>query len=222
MEYPVHTEGKWLLISLLFHFSLFAVISLAVPETVPLSSVRAEEIITLKVDLSGHKGKKASWKKIPGAEVSEKADPSAQEMSEASEKDIPVITETFEKGVFSGEVSDDDALTGPGDARFSGSAVSPGGDSGFIRAKILIPLNPEYPRYAVSRGFEGEVLLDADIDPSGTPLNVDIYKSSGHKVLDKAALDSVTAARFTPARYMGKDIPDRLRIAVNFNLKDYR
>ena len=210
MVYPVHTEGKWILLSLLFHFSLFAVISLAVPGEMPLSSVRAEERITLKVDLSGQKVKKASQNKLSPAEVSEKAAPAAQVISEAAVKNFTDITKTFEKDIFSDE------------AAFSGPTGNRGGDAGFIRAKILIPLNPVYPRYAVKRGLEGEVLLDADIDPAGTPLNVDIYRSSGHKVLDKAALDSVIAARFTPASYRGKEIPDRLRIAVSFNLKDYR
>ncbi len=222
MVYPVHTEGKWILLSLLFHFSLFAVISLAVQEEVPVSSVRAEESITLKVDLSGQKVKKASRNKLSPAEVSEKTVTAVQAMSEAAVKDKPDITETFEKEVFSDEVTGDTVLTGSGETAFSGRTGRDAGESGFIRAKILIPLNPTYPRYAVKRGLEGEVLLDADIDPAGTPLNVDIYRSSGHTVLDRAAIDSVIAARFIPASYRGKEISDRLRIAVNFNLKDYR
>jgi protein TonB len=47
---------------------------------------------------------------------------------------------------------------------------------------------PEYPELARRRGYEGVVLLKADIDAQGFPVKVDIEKSSGHFLLDESAL----------------------------------
>jgi len=92
-------------------------------------------------------------------------------------------------------------------------------DTVFIRARSLYEIKPQYPLFAVRRGIEGQALIDAEIDSSGNAKNVDIYISSGHMVLDKAALECVKDARFIPASYLGKPVSDTLRIAVNFSLK---
>ena len=59
---------------------------------------------------------------------------------------------------------------------------------------------PVYPRLARLRGYEGTVLLDVEVLPSGRVGRIAALTSSGHDVLDRAALSSVRNWRFQPAR----------------------
>ncbi|MDX9801538.1 MAG: energy transducer TonB [Spirochaetia bacterium] len=217
MVYPAHTEIRWYIVSLLLHISLFALISLSLPEVAPAPAVRgSDERITLRVDLTGRKVKTA-----PAEEIQTEAAASDKAVAAGKAEVADTVTDKRETEI-SGVVSGDEVFPSASVNNSSGGGISGEEDSDFTKAKILTPLSPVYPRYAVRRGIEGNVLLDADIDPAGTPFKVDIFKSSGHTELDKAAVDSVRDARFLPARYRGKEISDRLRIAVNFTLKDYR
>lgn len=56
---------------------------------------------------------------------------------------------------------------------------------------ILCP-EPHYPRIARRRGLEGTVLLEVFIDASGVPLRVEVARSSGHRILDEAAVQKVS------------------------------
>lgn len=59
---------------------------------------------------------------------------------------------------------------------------------------------PRYPRKALRRGIQGSVLVKIFIDESGIPYDSKILKSSGHKILDDAALKGALDWRFKPAR----------------------
>lgn len=50
-----------------------------------------------------------------------------------------------------------------------------------------------YPSEARARGWEGEVTVLLILDPAGRILNAEVAASSGHEVLDRAALAAVTA-----------------------------
>ncbi len=97
-----------------------------------------------------------------------------------------------------------------------------GGQALFIKARALNDLVPVYPPHAVRKGIEGKVLIDADISMEGNPLNVTVHRSSGYRILDRAAIECVRDAEFVPASCMGKAVHDRLRIAVSFSLQDQR
>lgn len=79
---------------------------------------------------------------------------------------------------------------------------------------------PEYPRIARVRHLEGTVLLEVDVSSAGTPLEVRIWKSSGHQVLDRAALEAVRAWRFRPAHRGGRAEESTVRVPVTFRLVD--
>lgn len=80
-------------------------------------------------------------------------------------------------------------------------------------ARCPAPLFPDEARKA---GLAGTVLLRVEIDENGRPLAVAVRRSSGHEVLDQAALRAVRNWRFEPARSRGKTIGTRLEIPIRF------
>ena len=79
---------------------------------------------------------------------------------------------------------------------------------------------PSYPVSARLRGYEGIVLISAEILSEGRVGNVKIKSSSGYAILDQSALEAVRAWKFDPARKMGKPVPVRVDIPIRFVLND--
>ncbi|WP_417841005.1 TonB family protein [Terasakiella sp.] len=77
---------------------------------------------------------------------------------------------------------------------------------------------PKYPKIARKRGWQGRVVLSVHVDANGQPVDVQIAQSSGHKILDRAALKTVRKWTFKPARKAGFDIASKLRIPIRFDL----
>ena len=75
---------------------------------------------------------------------------------------------------------------------------------------------PIFPDHARKAGLAGTVLLLVEIDENGRPLTVTVRRSSGHEVLDQAALRAVWNWRFEPARFRGKTTGARLEIPIRF------
>lgn len=61
---------------------------------------------------------------------------------------------------------------------------------------------PIYPEAAILAGWEGEVLLRLHVASSGAVDRVDVVRSSGHPILDGAAVNAVSRWRGQPA-YLG-------------------
>lgn len=79
---------------------------------------------------------------------------------------------------------------------------------------------PPYPAMARRRRLEGEVLLRVRVDESGRPVEVEIERSSGHRVLDRSAREHVLARwRFQPALLGGRPVQAWARVPVNFRLE---
>ncbi len=91
-----------------------------------------------------------------------------------------------------------------------------------IKAKALLSKNaaPQYPRVARERGYEGDVLLEVAILSNGTCNNIRIIKSSGYRLLDRAAIKAVRKWEFTPAERNGKPFISTIQITVVFTLAD--
>lgn len=68
-----------------------------------------------------------------------------------------------------------------------------------------------YPPRARRNGWEGTVVLDVRVAPDGTCAEASILTSSGHDVLDKAALRMIRSARFSHG-------PGRVRQPISFSL----
>jgi protein TonB len=97
------------------------------------------------------------------------------------------------------------------------------GDSGRTsgRTKVLMGNNPrpEYPRLAREAGWEGTVVLLVEVMPDGKAGTVALHKSSGHSVLDDAAVEAVQGWRFKPAMYGNFPIMSVVQLPVRFDLK---
>jgi TonB family protein len=78
---------------------------------------------------------------------------------------------------------------------------------------------PRYPELARGRGHEGTVFVEADVDERGVPSAVRVRQSSGHTMLDEAAVAAVDKWRFRPALSAGKTVPRRVIVPIEFRLK---
>lgn len=77
---------------------------------------------------------------------------------------------------------------------------------------------PKYPKLARKRGWQGRVILSVHINEEGRPVHILIKKSSGHKVLDRAALKALKKWKFQPARKGGLRVASHLHIPIRFDL----
>ena len=64
--------------------------------------------------------------------------------------------------------------------------------------RMLVKDKPEYPPIAIRKHLEGVTGLDVCVDPKGRVTSVSLASSSGHDVLDQAALKWVHGMRFAP------------------------
>ena len=78
---------------------------------------------------------------------------------------------------------------------------------------------PRYPARAVRRGWQGRVILDVEVLPSGKTGLVRIVRSSGYRVLDKSARNTVKKWRFKAARRAGIPYRSKVRVPVQFRLE---
>ncbi len=77
---------------------------------------------------------------------------------------------------------------------------------------------PDYPMASKRRREEGEVRVAVTVGPDGRPLRVSLAKSSGHPLLDQAAVDAVRTWTFEPARASGVAVTSEVVVPVRFSL----
>jgi protein TonB len=109
-----------------------------------------------------------------------------------------------------------------------GSQTGPGTDAGpgvagneaeaDENVRTLSNPAPRYPELARGRGHEGTVLVEAVVDERGVPTGVRLKESSGHGLLDEAAVAAVKKWRFSPARSGGKTVSTRVIAPIEFRL----
>lgn len=96
-------------------------------------------------------------------------------------------------------------------------------------AGVLVPAEPryrdnptpEYPLPSQRRREEGVVLLSVVIEPDGSVARVSLKRTSGHQLLDEAALDVVRRRwTFEPARAGGVAIESTRDVPIRFSLSD--
>ena len=77
---------------------------------------------------------------------------------------------------------------------------------------------PEYPALAQDRGLQGQVILKVQVLASGRAAAVSVDKSSGHKILDDAAVKVVQGWTFDPAKRGQTPIDGWVKVPLNFKL----
>lgn len=78
---------------------------------------------------------------------------------------------------------------------------------------------PVYPRRAVKANQQGTVIVDATLNDAGLVMETKIFSSSGHELLDRAALAAVKEWQFKPASRNGSPVVSVVRIPVEFKLE---
>lgn len=111
------------------------------------------------------------------------------------------------------------ASTGtPGIALANGDGMA--GRSGRGAAPLADNPPPVYPRRARRRGYQGRVVLRVRVRANGSSAAIDVFKSSGYTLLDRAAVRAVRTWRFAPARRAGVAVPAVIAVPVRFRLED--
>ncbi len=78
------------------------------------------------------------------------------------------------------------------------------------------PLN--YPNRARKRGYQGITLVLISLDTAGRIEAVVLVQSSGHEILDKAAIKNVAKWQFHPVKHNGQLVKAQFEVPINFAL----
>jgi len=81
------------------------------------------------------------------------------------------------------------------------------------RGPVLIKVLPAYPYAARDQQLEGSGLYRLNIKPDGTVASVTVLKSTGHRLLDGAAVDAFRQWRFKPGALHA------LKLPITFSMK---
>jgi protein TonB len=85
-------------------------------------------------------------------------------------------------------------------------------------ASYLHNPKPDYPALAYRLKIQGEVILRVEVLENGLSGAVDLVRSSGHAMLDRAALDTVKNWKFKPAQRQGVAVRQLVEIPISFRL----
>jgi protein TonB len=97
--------------------------------------------------------------------------------------------------------------------------IPPSGPGETSRLEYASAPPPAYPREAMRRSLEGTVVLRVLVDVDGTPLSVEIKRSSGHSSLDEAAKRQVLKRwKFRPAIVDGRAVQVYGIVPLSFEL----
>lgn len=83
---------------------------------------------------------------------------------------------------------------------------------------VLSKPMPNYPRAARQRKMQGQVDLIVSINSDGAAQNVRVARSSGHDLLDKAAVKAAQGIRLKPYRINGVATPIQVKIQYLFKM----
>lgn len=111
------------------------------------------------------------------------------------------------------------AGTGLGDRTAEGSSAPPVAEASVdLPAKLIAGGTPSYTHEAEAAGIEADVPLEIVVDSAGSVISARALSHVGYG-LDEAALRSVRAYRFSPARRGGQALAVRMRWLMRFQLR---
>ena len=139
------------------------------------------------------------------AKTSDPAPAAAPSAQEAEAPPAPPATQTAPTITLSGTDS-------PSDARAWGDRIIPAAPDAVFHNRP-----PEYPQEAAMNGEHGTVILVIHISPAGTASGVDVTRSSGYVLLDRAAREAVSRWRFLPAVKDGQPVASDMTMGFVFD-----
>ena len=92
----------------------------------------------------------------------------------------------------------------------------PRGPERIQRGKLIMQVNPVYPKDAQRQGIEGPVKVHVVFSPEGTVTNVTFV--SGPQALATAAMDAVRQWRYSPTLFDGKPVETEDEVTIRFRL----
>jgi len=110
----------------------------------------------------------------------------------------------------------------PGDNNTADGIMAKTSHLGNVIAYPLYKENapPVYPEIARVRGYEGIVLVFAEILPDGRVGKIKIGKSSGYAILDQSAMTAVKPWKFEPAKKSGSPFTAWVELPIKFTLNN--
>ncbi len=88
------------------------------------------------------------------------------------------------------------------------------------KASYLNNPRPPYPMVARRMSWDGRVILNVEVLAEGACGAVSVLSSSGHEVLDNAAMNTVKTWRFIPAKRAGRAFTQWFKVPINFSLEE--
>jgi periplasmic protein TonB len=96
---------------------------------------------------------------------------------------------------------------------------APGQYLAVTQPSYLSRIEPDYPIEARRQHQQGAVTLALYINTLGSLDKVEVVKSSGHPLLDEAAVDAMKQSRFHPAYEGNVPVPSRAEVTMTFRLQ---
>lgn len=133
----------------------------------------------------------------------------------------PVITRRPEPEVMPKPSEPAAAPARPKPVAVKAAAVAPAVPAApaFIEARPTSNRPPHYPDLARRNGWQGLCLVRVSVSAGGRAVAVSLARSSGHGILDQAALTAVKRWKFTPRMVRGTSAESTVEVPVNFSLR---
>jgi len=97
----------------------------------------------------------------------------------------------------------------------SGSSITqPGFSAGYLHNPL-----PQYPALARRLKLQGVAIVRVLVNSTGHPENIKLIESSGARILDNAAEDTVKSWTFVPARNGSKPVSSWVDVPIRFRLE---
>lgn len=143
-------------------------------------------------------------------------------VEEDAPEEMPKVREKMIEGDHFGKTAPiKEHLRGGGQRHMGALQRDQNGKGSIVYARPKYKENPlpHYPKVARRRGYEGKTLLMVKVLENGKAGEIEIKESSGFKVLDTAALRSVSGWTFVPGTINGKRTEQWIRVPIRFVLK---
>lgn len=227
LEKKNHTMIPAVCISLLIHFSVGALLVFGLSNNL-ISSPKLNGInlvwISLnagsknsEVEIQNDRAMQEIAKKPANIENPVSRPEAAQIYATATKESVNTITLAKYDAAGKGAKEQPDNITG---YRGGNNTADKTSNSNTVIAYPLYKENapPAYPEIARVRGYEGIVLVFAEVLPDGRVGEIKIRKSSGYAILDQSALNAVKPWKFEPAKKSGNPFTAWVELPIKFIL----